>query len=212
MAASAIACTFAKTQIPKTQASAPRCCDSTSTVHLLHFHSLPSCCCSSFTPLGFGCLFVCLFVCSLTCLCACLLARVVPPAKDPSIGRRDLDILICGLMSERKLGPPLLGVFPEGRIEEFVESRTLVVNATSLSVCLSVYLFVSPLLCSPLIYSGFLCFLVFTAGNLAVLLKQVKELKNPLLSMKIALKLRELHRMNLPLRKDNTWLYSTLQR
>nr|CUU98690.1 choline:ethanolamine kinase [Hymenolepis microstoma] len=36
-----------------------------------------------------------------------------------------LDAVLFALLSEKRLGPKLFGVFPGGRIEEFVESRTL---------------------------------------------------------------------------------------
>ena len=36
---------------------------------------------------------------------------------------KELDSLITLLLAERKMGPKLLGVFPGGRIEEFIEVK-----------------------------------------------------------------------------------------
>ncbi|CAF2722233.1 unnamed protein product [Rotaria sp. Silwood2] len=38
------------------------------------------------------------------------------------------DSVVCTLLSERKLGPHVYGIFPDGRLEEFVEAETLLVS------------------------------------------------------------------------------------
>ncbi|CAF1475833.1 unnamed protein product, partial [Didymodactylos carnosus] len=39
-----------------------------------------------------------------------------------------IDSVVCTLLSERRLGPHVHGIFPEGRLEEFVEAECLLVN------------------------------------------------------------------------------------
>ena len=46
---------------------------------------------------------------------------------EPAIGTREIDLLVFGLLSERALAPKLLGFFPEGRLEEYLEGRTITV-------------------------------------------------------------------------------------
>ncbi|CAF1088962.1 unnamed protein product [Rotaria sp. Silwood1] len=39
-----------------------------------------------------------------------------------------IDSVVCTLLSERKLGPHVYGIFPDGRLEEFVEAESLLVS------------------------------------------------------------------------------------
>ncbi|CAF1073888.1 unnamed protein product [Adineta steineri] len=39
-----------------------------------------------------------------------------------------IDSVVCTLLSDRKIGPHVHGIFPQGRIEEFVEAESLVVS------------------------------------------------------------------------------------
>ncbi|KAK2720236.1 choline/ethanolamine kinase-like isoform X2 [Artemia franciscana] len=86
-------------------------------------------------------------------------------------GERALDSLVTdsvifALLSERKLGPRLYGIFPGGRLEEFIPARPL-------KTC---------------------------------------ELSDPHLSGMIAEKLATIHSLNVPLIKEPTWLWDTLNK
>ncbi|EFN85093.1 choline/ethanolamine kinase isoform X2 [Harpegnathos saltator] len=74
--------------------------------------------------------------------------------------------VIFTLLSERKLGPKLHGVFPGGRIEEYIPARPLL----------------------------------------------TKELSDPTLSLMIAEKLAQIHRMQVPISKEPTWLWDTMNK
>ncbi|XP_011297653.1 choline/ethanolamine kinase isoform X2 [Fopius arisanus] len=72
--------------------------------------------------------------------------------------------VIFALLSERKLGPKLHGLFPGGRIEEYIPARPLL----------------------------------------------TKELADPELSALIAEKMAQIHRMQVPLNKEPTWMWDTM--
>lgn len=72
--------------------------------------------------------------------------------------------VIFTLLSERNLGPKLHGVFPEGRIEEYIPARPLL----------------------------------------------TKELSDPVLSSMIAEKMALIHKMQVPISKEPTWLWDTM--
>ncbi|XP_014474051.1 PREDICTED: choline/ethanolamine kinase isoform X2 [Dinoponera quadriceps] len=74
--------------------------------------------------------------------------------------------VIFTLLSERKLGPKLHGVFPGGRIEEYIPARPLL----------------------------------------------TKELADPTLSLMIAEKLGQIHMMQIPISKEPTWLWDTMNK
>ncbi|KAL1450625.1 hypothetical protein WDU94_002967 [Cyamophila willieti] len=76
------------------------------------------------------------------------------------------DSVIFTLLSERKLGPTLHGVFPGGRIEEYIPARSL----------------------------------------------KYSELSEPMISLKIAEKMADIHLMQIPVIKEPTWLWDTIQR
>ncbi|XP_025199442.1 choline/ethanolamine kinase isoform X1 [Melanaphis sacchari] len=74
--------------------------------------------------------------------------------------------VIFTLLSERGLGPKLHGIFPGGRLEEYIPARSL----------------------------------------------KSEELSDPKLSLMIAEKMAELHQLNIPINKDSTWLWETMDR
>uniref|UniRef100_A0A8D9BKV0 Choline/ethanolamine kinase n=1 Tax=Cacopsylla melanoneura TaxID=428564 RepID=A0A8D9BKV0_9HEMI len=76
------------------------------------------------------------------------------------------DSVIFTLLSERKLGPTLHGVFPGGRIEEYIPARSL----------------------------------------------KSSELSDPVISLKIAEKMADIHLMQIPVIKEPTFLWDTIQR
>ncbi|KAG0712215.1 Choline kinase alpha [Chionoecetes opilio] len=74
--------------------------------------------------------------------------------------------VIFALLSERRLGPRLYGVFPGGRLEQFIPARPL-----------------------------------FT-----------RELADPDLSAIIATKMANIHALNVPISKEPSWIWSTMER
>ena len=74
--------------------------------------------------------------------------------------------VIFTLLSERRLGPKLHGIFPGGRIEEYIPARPLL----------------------------------------------TKELADPHLSSLIAEKMAQIHTMQVPISKEPTWLWDTMDR
>ncbi|KAL4142382.1 hypothetical protein QTP88_004849 [Uroleucon formosanum] len=74
--------------------------------------------------------------------------------------------VIFTLLSERGLGPKLHGIFPGGRLEEYIPARSM----------------------------------------------KSEELSDPKLSLLIAEKMAELHQLNIPINKDSTWLWDTMDR
>ncbi|CAL4121990.1 unnamed protein product, partial [Meganyctiphanes norvegica] len=74
--------------------------------------------------------------------------------------------VIFTLLSERELGPKLYGVFPGGRLEQYIPARSL-----------------------------------FTS-----------ELTDPDISQKIAIQLAKLHSIEVPISKEPTWLWSSMDR
>ena len=55
--------------------------------------------------------------------CACL-HRIYGESHRKHRSTLLIDSVVCTLLSERKLGPFVHGIFPDGRLEEFVEVRT----------------------------------------------------------------------------------------
>jgi choline/ethanolamine kinase len=74
--------------------------------------------------------------------------------------------VIFTLLSERRLGPKLHGIFPGGRIEEYIPARPLL----------------------------------------------TKELADPVLSSLIAEKMAQIHSMQVPISKEPTWLWDTVDK
>lgn len=72
--------------------------------------------------------------------------------------------VIFTLLSERRLGPKLHGVFPGGRIEEYIPARPLL----------------------------------------------TKELADPILSSLIAQKMGQIHMMQIPISKEPSWIWDTM--
>ncbi|CAF2046487.1 unnamed protein product [Rotaria magnacalcarata] len=54
-----------------------------------------------------------------------VLLRVYGEAHKKHRGTLLIDSVVCTLLSERKLGPHVHGIFPEGRLEEFIEAESL---------------------------------------------------------------------------------------
>lgn len=74
--------------------------------------------------------------------------------------------VIFTLLSERRLGPKLHGVFPGGRIEEYIPARPLL----------------------------------------------TKELADPYMSSLIAEKMAQIHTMQVPISKEPTWIWNTMEK
>lgn len=96
-----------------------------------------------------------------------------------------IDSVVCTLLSERRLGPKVYGIFPEGRLEEFVEVSDANDSCFMLSVdCRSIQAE---------------CLLV-------------SEIRQKDIAQKIARLLAELHQIEMPLVKEPIWLYRTIER
>ncbi|XP_055540627.1 choline/ethanolamine kinase isoform X2 [Wyeomyia smithii] len=74
--------------------------------------------------------------------------------------------VVFTLLSERKLGPKLLGIFPGGRIEQYIPARALLTS----------------------------------------------ELSDTKISLKIAEKMAAIHNLDIPVSKEPTWLWNTMDR
>ncbi|CAF3095413.1 unnamed protein product [Rotaria sp. Silwood2] len=57
-----------------------------------------------------------------------VLLRIYGESHQKHRGTLLVDSVVCTLLSERKLGPHVHGIFPEGRLEEFVEAESLLVS------------------------------------------------------------------------------------
>ncbi|CAF1204355.1 unnamed protein product, partial [Rotaria sordida] len=57
-----------------------------------------------------------------------VLLRIYGESHKKHRGTLLIDSVVCTLLSERKLGPHVYGIFPEGRLEEFVEAESLLVS------------------------------------------------------------------------------------
>lgn len=90
--------------------------------------------------------------------------------------------MVCTLLSERKLGPHVHGIFPEGRLEEFVE------------VIILIEIFKSML------------FVFFQAVSLLS-----SEVRDPKISQKVGRLLGEIHQLDMPLVKEPIWLHHTIE-
>ncbi|XP_048209472.1 choline/ethanolamine kinase isoform X1 [Perognathus longimembris pacificus] len=77
-----------------------------------------------------------------------------------------LESVMFAILAERSLGPQLYGVFPEGRLEQYLPSRPL----------------------------------------------KTHELREPLLSAAIAMKMAQFHGMEMPFTKEPHWLFGTMER
>lgn len=51
----------------------------------------------------------------------CVYFRIYGESHQKHRGTLLVDSVVCTLLSERKLGPHVYGILPEGRLEEFVE-------------------------------------------------------------------------------------------
>lgn len=50
-----------------------------------------------------------------------LFGRIYGEAHQQHRSTLLVDSIVCTLLSERKLGPQVYGIFPDGRVEEFIE-------------------------------------------------------------------------------------------
>jgi choline/ethanolamine kinase len=51
--------------------------------------------------------------------------RIYGESHQKHRGTLLIDSVVCTLLSERKLGPHVYGIFPEGRLEQFVDVRLI---------------------------------------------------------------------------------------
>ncbi|KAK2494424.1 hypothetical protein MC885_013994 [Smutsia gigantea] len=107
-----------------------------------------------------------------------------------------LESVMFAILAERSLGPQLYGVFPEGRLEQYIP-----VGAQP-----------GPLFPSPYPLPN-VCFTSLTPGSW-VQSRPLKtnELREPLLSAAIATKMAQFHGMEMPFTKEPHWLFGTMER
>lgn len=109
-------------------------------------------------------------------------SRIYGESHQKHRGTLLIDSVVCTLLSERKLGPRIHGIFPEGRLEQFVE-----VISSLLPIEIIEFLFKAVSLLS-------------------------SEIRDPKISQKIGRLLGEIHQLDMPLVKEPTWLYNTIER
>lgn len=95
-----------------------------------------------------------------------VLLRIYGQVHDAGVEAVITQSVIFTLLSERRMGPKLYGVFPGGRLEEYIPARHL----------------------------------------------ETKELTDPSISAHIAEKLAKVHRLQVPITKEPTWLQDTMLR
>ncbi|CAF0767726.1 unnamed protein product [Adineta ricciae] len=94
-----------------------------------------------------------------------VLLRIYGEVHQKHRGTLLIDSVVCTLLSDRKIGPHVHGIFPEGRLEEFVDAEALLVS----------------------------------------------EVRDPKVSQLAGRLLGELHQLDMPLVKEPTWLYNTIE-
>ena len=103
--------------------------------------------------------------------------------------------VIFTLLSERKLGPKLHGIFPGGRLEEFIPVCRIVNAIVQSRGVFSFYNWNNETFCT------------FQARPL-----KRKELTDPEISSIIAEKMAQVHSLDVPISKEPTWLWDTMNR
>lgn len=97
--------------------------------------------------------------------------------------------VVFTLLSERKLGPKLHGIFPGGRIEQYIPVNKPLNSSQKISQ---------------------------TDKNLLLLPKAraltTSELSDPKISLKIAEKMAAIHSLDIPVSKEPDWLWNTMNR
>ncbi|XP_025714416.1 choline/ethanolamine kinase isoform X1 [Callorhinus ursinus] len=149
-----------------------------------------------------------------------LLFRCSLPDYLPSVGKEPREVLLrlygailqgvdslvlesvmFAILAERSLGPQLYGVFPEGRLEQYIPVRAQAPT------------FPRPFL--PPTPSPFPVFALMslTPGSW-VQSRPLKtcELREPVLSAEIATKMARFHGMEMPFTKEPHWLFGTMER
>ncbi|XP_045671433.1 choline/ethanolamine kinase isoform X1 [Ursus americanus] len=147
-----------------------------------------------------------------------LLFRCSLPDHLPSVGKEPREVLLrlygailqgvdslvlesvmFAILAERSLGPQLYGVFPEGRLEQYIPVRAQPSPAlTSLGISCPQPLFPFPV----------------SALMSLTQSRPLKtcELREPVLSAEIATKMARFHGMEMPFTKEPHWLFGTMDR
>ncbi|KAM9072611.1 choline/ethanolamine kinase isoform 1-T1 [Megaptera novaeangliae] len=107
-----------------------------------------------------------------------------------------LESVMFAILAERSLGPQLYGVFPEGRLEQYIPVRARPRPPRSIS-------FPSP-------YSPSQCLPSHPSPQSRPL--KTHELREPVLSAAIATKMAQFHGMEMPFTKEPRWLFGTMER
>nr|XP_019573369.1 PREDICTED: choline/ethanolamine kinase isoform X1 [Rhinolophus sinicus] len=126
-----------------------------------------------------------------------------------------LESVMFAILAERSLGPQLYGVFPEGRLEQYIPVRARASltspNPHLLSRCLPSHLtpggnapHPSPSCPSPLT--------TLIGSWVQSRPLKTRELAEPMLSAAIATKMAQFHGMEMPFTKEPHWLFGTMER
>ncbi|XP_062931370.1 choline/ethanolamine kinase isoform X2 [Cynocephalus volans] len=108
-----------------------------------------------------------------------------------------LESVMFAILAERSLGPQLYGVFPEGRLEQYIPVRAQP----------------GPLLPQSPRPSPMCAFTSLTPGSWVQSRPlKTQELQEPVLSAAIAMKMARFHGMEMPFTKEPHWLFGTMER
>ncbi|XP_012504231.1 PREDICTED: choline/ethanolamine kinase isoform X1 [Propithecus coquereli] len=106
-----------------------------------------------------------------------------------------LESVMFAILAERSLGPQLYGVFPEGRLEQYIPVRPSPARSSP-GTCPSP----SPPQCLP------------SRPSPQSRPLKTRELREPALSAAIATKMAQFHGMEMPFTKEPHWLFGTMER
>ena len=98
-----------------------------------------------------------------------------------------IENVIFTILSERKLGPKLLGVFAGGRIEEYIP--------VSCQFCFFTYLLLFNLFC------------ILQSKSLTT-----SQLRKKAISQALARKFARIHKLSVPINTDARWLFQTMEK
>jgi choline/ethanolamine kinase len=108
------------------------------------------------------------------------------------------ECIICGLLAEKNMGPGLYGIFPEGRLEQFIpDVSTTVIVSDSWCLTYSQWKY----------YKLFQITCVFQMRSLTS-----TEVQLPQISQQIARHVAAFHKLTLPLSKEGSWFLDSLEK
>ncbi|ELW49002.1 Choline/ethanolamine kinase [Tupaia chinensis] len=132
----------------------------------------------------------------------------VPTLSTQGVDSLVLESVMFAILAERSLGPQLYGVFPEGRLEQYIPVRTQPGPVLPKTPSL------------PTVFLPNVCFHIPHPSPLTTLIGswvqsrplKTRELREPVLSAAIATKMARFHGMEMPFTKEPHWLFRTMER